>query len=53
MCCWLAELLAIALLPDETDAEKVGYRLEARLKKIVFKDGAVCDQLLFVRLRED
>ena len=33
--------------------EKVGYQLEARLQKIVYKDGEVCDKLLYVRLRDD
>ena len=30
-------------------AEKCGYTLEARLKKAVFKDEAVCDYLIYVR----
>jgi len=32
--------------------EKVGYALEARLQKQVYKDGEVCDLLLYVLLRD-
>jgi RimJ/RimL family protein N-acetyltransferase len=33
-------------------AEKAGYAFEARLRRHVWKDGEVCDLLLYVRLRE-
>jgi ribosomal-protein-alanine N-acetyltransferase len=32
--------------------EKAGYALEARLQKQVYKDGEVCDLLLYVLLRD-
>ena len=32
--------------------EKVGYSLEGRLRKHIFKDGEVCDQFMYARLRE-
>jgi RimJ/RimL family protein N-acetyltransferase len=31
--------------------EKAGYQLEGRMRRAVFKDGRVFDQLLFARLR--
>ena len=33
--------------------EKAGYTLEARLKKQIYKDDAVCDQLIYALLREE
>jgi ribosomal-protein-alanine N-acetyltransferase len=33
--------------------EKVGYTLEGRLKKQVYKDGEVCDKFLYALIRED
>jgi len=32
---------------------KVGYSLEGRLRKQIYKDGEVCDQLMYALLRED
>ena len=32
-------------------AEKAGYTLEARLRCHVLKDGRICDELIYVRLR--
>ena len=33
--------------------KKAGYTLEARLKKQIYKDDAVCDQLIYALLREE
>ena len=33
--------------------EKVGYRLEGRLRRSAIKDGVVQDQLLYAILREE
>ena len=33
--------------------EKVGYSLEGRLRKQIYKDGEVCDQIMYALLRED
>jgi ribosomal-protein-alanine N-acetyltransferase len=31
--------------------EKASYELEGRMKRSVFKDGRVCDALLYAKLR--
>ena len=33
--------------------EKAGYSLEGRLRKQIYKDGEVCDQIMYGLLRED
>lgn len=34
-------------------AEKAGYQLEARLRQAAFKDGEICNLLLYVLLRDE
>jgi RimJ/RimL family protein N-acetyltransferase len=33
--------------------EKVGYSLEGRLRKQIYKDGEICDQIMYALLREN
>jgi ribosomal-protein-alanine N-acetyltransferase len=33
--------------------EKCGYRLEARLRRNIFKDGQLADELIYARLRDE
>jgi len=33
--------------------EKAGYALECRLARHIYKDGSICDQLVYVRFAED